>query len=125
MIKTILQIYPHINNPPEFLAPPTIKTEKFSPIGQRKVINWFRMYYKNLWRIDADEEAQEFFQIALMPINSNVEYPGFVNAEKTLNEFRVAGSVANLILLDLNIPAKNGEQFLLRIKNYIKAFGPP
>ncbi len=74
------------------------------------------MHYKYIWHIDDDEDDQEFFQIALKQVSPNLDYKGYIYAENALKELQVAGSLPDMIFLDLNMPGMNGEQFLKQIK---------
>ncbi|MEJ0105181.1 MAG: response regulator [Bacteroidota bacterium] len=74
------------------------------------------MLFRNILLIDDDEDDQEIFLTALENIRLPVNCTVSDNARDALDKL-VAGEISpELIILDLNMPVMNGQQFLMEVK---------
>ena len=74
------------------------------------------MLFRNILLIDDDEDDREIFLTALESINSPVNCIVSADAREALDKL-VSGEISpELIILDLNMPVMNGQQFLVEVK---------
>lgn len=74
------------------------------------------MLYNNILLIDDDEDDQEIFLMALDELSENFKCTTISSARDALSQLENGQLSPDLILLDLNMPIMNGQQFLAEIK---------
>ena len=70
------------------------------------------MQYSRVLLIDDDEDDQELFLLAMKEIAASVECVTLDNARSALTQLENRALIADVIFLDLNMPAMTGQQFL-------------
>jgi CheY-like chemotaxis protein len=74
------------------------------------------MTYKNILLIDDDDDDQEIFLAALGEIDKSINCTIANNGREALEKLNSNDENPDIIILDLNMPLMNGQQFLMEIK---------
>ena len=74
------------------------------------------MAIQHILLIDDDEVDHEFFLAALQRAGVNIKYSLYTDAREALALLAAGKLRPDLILLDLNMPVMNGQQFLITVK---------
>ncbi|MGI8893221.1 MAG: response regulator [Bacteroidia bacterium] len=83
------------------------------------------MAYKNILLVDDDDDDQEIFLAALGEIDKSIKCTIAGNGREALEMLNNGLVNPDIILLDLNMPVMNGQQFLLEINQDKKHKGIP
>ena len=75
------------------------------------------MSFQNLLLIDDDEDDQEIFLTAAKQLSESVICSTMFDATEALRKLDEKTLTPDVIFLDLNMPAMNGQQFLTKIKS--------
>jgi DNA-binding NtrC family response regulator len=73
------------------------------------------MQYSRVLLIDDDEDDQELFLLAMKEIAASIECITLDNARSALTQLENRALIADVIFLDLNMPAMTGQQFLTEL----------
>jgi DNA-binding NtrC family response regulator len=74
------------------------------------------MLFETILHIDDDPDDHEIFYTALRKVNDIINYNAWTNAGKALATLIAKKLTPDIIFVDLNMPAMNGQQFLVEIK---------
>ncbi|MCD9015167.1 response regulator [Parachryseolinea silvisoli] len=69
-----------------------------------------------IWLADDDEDDLGLFKEALLDVAPDVELVSFVNGSEIINQLRSSPTLPDVVLLDINMPKKNGFDCLSEIK---------
>lgn len=71
----------------------------------------------NIWIVDDDADDREILRDAFHGIDKHLECKFIENADHLLNDLQHADRLPSIILLDLNMPGKDGRDSLKEIKS--------
>lgn len=74
------------------------------------------MLYKNILLIDDDSDDAEIFVEAVNALQKGIECQTAFNASKIFEELKSAEKLPDLIFVDFNMPALNGDVFIQKLK---------
>lgn len=76
------------------------------------------MTYKTIFHIDDDDDDLDFFMEAVKRLSTDVSLFSFSEAHEAIRKITSGELVPDAVFLDLNMPIMNGQQFLLKLKEF-------